>query len=109
MKVRAAVYAQLFVPGCGAHIAFGVAAQMQRESAPVADAVHRHRDFVPARTAHAPELGIEIMAHVLPQQIVVECMGVVAARSAEQVMSGLLVMPVGDKPIRKIAAVLSLF
>ena len=108
MKMRAAVYAQLLVRGCRAHVALGVASQVHGETAPVADAVHRHRDPVPVRADRAPIAGIEIVAHVIPQKIVVERIGIDAARPAEQVMRRLVVVPGGDETHRENAAVISL-
>ena len=94
MEVRAGVDAQLLVLRRGVHVALGVAAQMHREAAPVADAVERHVDLVPARAVHAPVLGVEVVAHHVPQHVVVERVGVVAARAAEQVVRGVRVPPV---------------
>ena len=109
MEVRAGVDAQLLVLRRGAHVALGVAAQMHREAAPVADAVERHRDLVPARAALAPELGVEVVAHDVPQHVVVERVGVVAARPPEQVVRGRAVShQLRDEAHREDAAVIGL-
>src|SRR6266404_6476078 len=108
MEVGTAVDSQFLVLGCSTHIPLGVAAQMHRETAPVADAVKRNRDLVPVRAALAPELGIEIVAHVMPQHVVVERIGVVAARLAEQMHCGVAVMPVREEAHRENAAVIGL-
>ena len=46
-------------------------------------AVKRHFDFVPARAASTPEVGIQIVAHVLPQHVRLEGIGIVGTRPAE--------------------------
>ena len=73
MEVRAVVDAQFFVLRGGKHEGFSVAAQMHGVTAPVADGVDRHGDLVPARAGGAPVFGIEIVAHVIPHQIILKC------------------------------------
>ena len=108
MEVRAAVNSQLLVLGGGEHEGLGVAAQVQSERGPIAGTVERHRDLLPAGATHAPVFGIEVVAHVLPQEVVVKSVRVVAARLAEQVVRGLRGMPVGHEAHREDAAVVDL-
>jgi len=85
VDMRAGMDPELLMLGGGEHESFGAAAQVHGESAPVARGIQWHRDPIPPGAAHAPVLGIEIVAHVVPQQVVVEGVGIVAARLAQQV------------------------
>ena len=108
MEVRAGVDPELLVFRSGAQVAFGIAAEVHRKPAPVAGAVHRHRDAVPARAVHAPVLGIEIVAHVCPHHVVVERVRIVAARPPEQLVRRVREPPVADEAQRENAAVIRL-
>ena len=108
MEVAAGMDAQLLVLRGGQHVGLGVAAQVHREAAPVADAVHRHLDLVPLRALLPPLVGVEVLAHVLPQDVVVERIRVVAARAPEQVVCRGAVGPLRDEAHREDAAVVSL-
>ena len=104
MEVRSRMDAQLLGLACRIHEAFGVAAQMQADAGPVADAVQRHRDLVPLGASQAPELGIEIVAGPLPEHVVVECVWICGARPSHQMVRHVGGDPGMEKPHRKDAA-----
>ena len=108
VEMRAAVDTQFLVLRLGAQIRLGVASEMHAEAAPVAGGEQRHLDLVPARAGHAPVLGIEIIAHEMPQHIVVERIGVIGARLIQQIPRGIAVVPTGDKAKREDTAVIAL-
>ena len=108
MEMRSRVDAKFLVPGGGIHEPLGVAPKMQGKATPVSNAVEGHGDLFPLRAAHPPELGIEVIAHVSPQLIVVEGVGIVTSRSAKQVVSCLAYPPVGHEPYGQNAPVVSL-
>src|SRR5262249_30664666 len=108
VEVGAGVYAQLLVPRRSAHVALSVPAQVQRGAAPVADGVEGDLDPVPARTVQPPVLRVEVLAHEVPEQIVVEGVRIVGTGLAQQVERGVGVRPACDEPHREDAAVIRL-
>ena len=79
------------------HERLGVAAQVQPEAGPVADAVERHGDLVPLRLRAGQHAAVEVVVHPVPHRVGLPAIRQSLRRAAHHVVHGVRGDPVGHE------------